>query len=66
MKFTATTTVNDLPLDIVKYFNKSNGVLWITATALEGELWYYDLWFTEADAKLQAQVENKIALKVEG
>ena len=62
MKITA--IVNNLP-NMDKYFAKNNGILWITATPVDGELWYYGLWYTEAEAKAQAKAEDKIVLKVE-
>ena len=63
MKITA--IINNLPTNIDKYFAKNNGILWITATAVDGELWYYSLWYTEAEAKAQARTEDKIVLKAE-
>lgn len=60
-----TAIVNNLPTNIDKYLAKNNGILWITATAVDGELWYYGLWYTEAEAKTQARNEDKVVLKVE-
>ena len=62
MKITA--IVNNLP-NMDKYLAKNNGVVWITATADRGDLWYYGLWYSEAEAKAQARTEDKIVLKVE-
>lgn len=63
MKITA--IVNNIPTNIDKYLVKNNGVLWITATAVDGGLWYYGLWYTEAEATAQARAEDKVVLKVE-
>ena len=59
-----TAIVNNLPTDLGKWLAKNNGVLYITATPVEGELWYYALWFTEAEAKAEALAQGKIWLKV--
>lgn len=63
MKITA--IVNNLPANIDTYLARNNGILWITATPVDGGLWFYGLWFTEAEAKAQARTEDKIVLKVE-
>ena len=59
------SNIKNLPTNIGKYFAKNNGVLWITATPYDGELWFYGLWYTEAEAKAQARTEDKVVLKVE-
>ncbi len=64
MKITA--NVENLPTNIDHYLAKNNGVLWIVATPYEGELWYYSLWFTEAEAREAAWADRRIVLKVEG
>lgn len=58
--------VENLPTNIDHYLAKNNGVLWIVATPYEGELWYYSLWFTEAEAREAAWAHYRIVLKVEG
>ena len=60
-----TTNVENLPTNINEYLTKNNGVLWITATPYEGYLWYYGLWYTEAEAREAAWADRKIVLKVE-
>lgn len=60
-----TAIVNNIPANIDKWLAKNNGILWITATPVNGELWYYGLWFKEADAKAQARTEDKVVLKME-
>ena len=57
--------VQNLPTDIDKYLTKNNGVLWLVVTPFEGELWYYSLWHTEAEAREAAWAEYRIVLKVE-
>ena len=57
--------VENLPTNIDHYLAKNNGVLWIVATPYEGELWYYSLWFTEAEAREAAWADRRIVLKVE-
>ena len=52
------SNIKNLPTNIGKYFAKNNGVLWITATPYDGELWFYGLWYTEAEAKAQARTED--------
>lgn len=63
MKITA--TVQNLPTTLDKYLAKNNGILWITATPYNGELWYYGLWYTKAEATAQAKAEDKIVMKLE-
>ena len=63
MKITA--NVQNLPTTIDRYLAKNDGVLWITATPFRGELWYFGLWYTEAEAMKQAQIEDKVVLKME-
>lgn len=60
-----TAIVNNIPSNIDKYLAKNNGVLYITATPVDGELWYYALWYTEAEAKAEAETLDKVWLKVE-
>lgn len=60
-----TALVNNIPTNIDKWLAKNNGVLYITATPVDGELWYYGLWFTEAEAMTQAKAEGKVVLKME-
>lgn len=59
------TNVLNLPATLDKHLAKNNGVVWITATPFEGELWFYGLWYTEAEAETQARNEGKIVLKME-
>ena len=59
------SNIKNLPTNIDKYFAKNNGILWITATPYDGELWFDGLWYTEAEAKAQARTEDKVVLKVE-
>jgi hypothetical protein len=52
-------TVNNLPTNLSKY-------AWITARAVDGELWFYGAWYDEDGAREQAREIDGIALKVEG
>lgn len=52
-------TVNNLPTNVTKY-------AWITASVVDGDLWFYGAWYTEADARAQAREIGGIALRVEG
>ena len=52
-------TVNNLPARFPKD-------AWITARAVEGELWYYGTWYDEKGAREEAVEIDGIALKVEG
>jgi len=61
---TITATVNNLPDTIATYLAKNNGVLYITVTPYDGELWYYGLWYKLADAEAQAKAESKLVLTV--
>lgn len=63
MKITA--IVKNIPDNMAKYLARNNGVVWITVTPYSDELWYYGLWYTEKDARMQAQEEDKIVLRVE-
>ena len=64
---TITANVQNLPVGTVEqHLAKNNGVVWLTATPYQGELWYYGLWYTEADATTVAKAEDLVVLKVEG
>lgn len=52
-------TVNDLPANLDKY-------AWITVRAVDGELWFYDAWYNEQDAREQAHEIEGFVLRVEG
>lgn len=51
-------TVNNLPTNLFKY-------AWITARAVDGELWYYGACNDKEDAQKQAREIDGIVLKVE-
>lgn len=51
--------VNNLPANIANY-------AWLTASVVDGTMWFYGAWNTEAEARVQAREIEGVALKIEG
>ena len=51
--------VNNLPSNIANY-------AWLTDSVVDGTMWFYGAWNTEAEARAQAREIEGVALKIEG